>query len=61
MSKCENCGCNVYALGCVNCDESNYIDEQEADEFAAERTTYEPATVPRFADIVPPDPTGGGR
>lgn len=26
---CEDCGSNVYALGCVNCDEVNYIEEQE--------------------------------
>lgn len=25
---CENCGCRVYNLGCVNCDEENYIQEQ---------------------------------
>ena len=25
---CENCGCRVYKLGCVNCDEENYIEEQ---------------------------------
>jgi hypothetical protein len=30
MRTCENCGSRVYALGCVNCDEVNYIAEQEA-------------------------------
>jgi hypothetical protein len=25
---CPNCGCRVYRLGCVNCDEPAYIDEQ---------------------------------
>lgn len=25
---CENCGCRVYKLGCVNCDEVRYIAEQ---------------------------------
>lgn len=29
MKTCENCGSRVYALGCVNCDEVNYIEEQE--------------------------------
>jgi len=29
MKTCENCGSNVYGLGCVNCDEMNYIEEQE--------------------------------
>lgn len=26
---CEDCGSRVYNLGCVNCDEENYIAEQE--------------------------------
>jgi hypothetical protein len=26
---CENCGSKVYGLGCVNCDEENYIAQQE--------------------------------
>jgi hypothetical protein len=30
MKTCENCGCRVYDLGCVNCDEMNYIEEQES-------------------------------
>lgn len=25
---CPNCGCRVYSLGCVNCDEINYIEQQ---------------------------------
>lgn len=29
MKTCENCGSRVYGLGCVNCDEMNYIEEQE--------------------------------
>ena len=29
MKTCENCGSRVYGLGCVNCDEINYIEEQE--------------------------------
>jgi hypothetical protein len=29
MKTCENCGCRVYALGCVNCNEDAYIDQQE--------------------------------
>lgn len=29
MKTCENCGCRVYSLGCVNCDEEAYIEEQK--------------------------------
>jgi hypothetical protein len=29
MKTCENCGERVYKLGCVNCNESAYIEEQE--------------------------------
>lgn len=29
MKYCENCGCKVFKLGCVNCDEMNYIEEQK--------------------------------
>lgn len=29
MKTCENCGSRVYNLGCVNCDEEAYIEEQE--------------------------------
>jgi hypothetical protein len=25
---CLDCGCPVYSLGCTNCNEENYIDEQ---------------------------------
>lgn len=25
---CGNCGSKVFSLGCVNCDEQNYIDDQ---------------------------------
>ncbi len=28
MKTCENCGSKVFRLGCVNCDEENYIEEQ---------------------------------
>jgi len=28
MKTCDNCGSKVLSLGCVNCDEQNYIDEQ---------------------------------
>lgn len=28
MSYCENCGCKVGRLGCVNCHEIEYIEEQ---------------------------------
>lgn len=28
MTYCENCGCKVFSLGCVNCDEENYIAQQ---------------------------------
>lgn len=29
MTKCEDCGSAVYKQGCVNCNEENYIQEQE--------------------------------
>lgn len=29
METCENCGERVYNLGCVNCNEPAYIEEQE--------------------------------
>jgi hypothetical protein len=29
MDTCESCGSKVYNLGCVNCDETAYIYEQE--------------------------------
>lgn len=29
MKTCENCGCRVYKLGCVNCNESAYIEQQD--------------------------------
>lgn len=25
---CENCGCKIFSLGCVNCNEIDYIEEQ---------------------------------
>ncbi len=31
MKTCENCGSRVYSLGCVNCDEENYIEQQRAE------------------------------
>lgn len=31
MKSCENCGCRVSRLGCENCNEAHYIDEQYAD------------------------------
>jgi len=29
VKHCENCGSRVYNLGCVNCDEAAYIEEQD--------------------------------
>jgi hypothetical protein len=28
MKTCENCGSKVFSVGCVNCDEDNYIEIQ---------------------------------
>lgn len=28
MKTCPDCGCRVYKLGCVNCNEAAYIEEQ---------------------------------
>lgn len=30
MQTCPDCGCRVYSLGCVNCNEDAYIQQQEA-------------------------------
>lgn len=30
METCPDCGCRVYALGCTNCNEPDYIEAQEA-------------------------------
>ena len=54
MKSCENCGCRVYTLGCVNCDEANYIEDQEYR--TSQPEVYEPSTGDRprkFADAVP--------
>ena len=54
MRTCENCGCRVYSLGCTNCDEPAYIEEQE--HLTSLPPVYEPSTDDRprrFADIVP--------
>lgn len=32
MKACPECGCRVYALGCVNCNETDYIERDFADE-----------------------------
>lgn len=35
---CEDCGCRIYNLGCVNCNEIDYIHEQESiDEYNENR------------------------
>lgn len=34
---CPDCGCRVYALGCVNCNEAAYIEAQEGYEPPRER------------------------
>jgi hypothetical protein len=39
MKTCENCGCLVYELGCVNCNEVAYIEAQ--DEYEDPRTLEE--------------------
>lgn len=28
MTVCPDCGCRVYRLGCVNCNEAAYIEQQ---------------------------------
>lgn len=30
MKTCEDCGCRIYEYGCVNCNEIDYIDMQDA-------------------------------
>lgn len=29
MKTCKDCGCAIYNLGCVNCNEVEYIEEQD--------------------------------
>lgn len=36
-SYCDNCGSPVYRLGCVNCDEENYIAQQRYENDIEER------------------------
>lgn len=47
MTTCPDCGERVYNLGCVNCNEIAYIEEQEALD-----ALYESAT-PRNAEAPP--------
>jgi hypothetical protein len=44
---CPDCGCRVYSLGCVNCDEPAYIDEQERlnDIYGSDDPREEPPSV----------------
>lgn len=61
MKTCPDCGERVYSLGCVNCNEAAYIEEQAARDY---RDEYEPATADRprrFADAVPLPDVGGRR
>lgn len=52
MKVCENCGCRVYNLGCVNCDEMDYIEEQAwLDTLPVEYAP--PKTIRTFAALVP--------
>lgn len=32
MQTCPDCGCRVYRLGCVNCNEDAYIAQQAAED-----------------------------
>lgn len=44
MTTCENCGCRVYKLGCVNCNEIAYIEEQDVltDLYASDQSSPRP-------------------
>lgn len=56
MSKkvCEDCGCTIYNLGCVNCNEIEYIEEQAyLDSLPAVYEMPKPDHAPRFEKIVP--------
>ena len=35
MKTCEDCGERVYSLGCVNCNEAAYIEQQAAEDYDA--------------------------
>ena len=45
MKTCPDCGCRVYNLGCVNCNEEAYIEEQSVIDEAREheRRSEQPA------------------
>ena len=34
---CENCGSKVFSLGCTWCDETNYIEQQEYENWKDEQ------------------------
>lgn len=62
MKTCPDCGERVYNLGCVNCNEPAYIEEQE------QLTALYGADEPRFQKVaadtprrVRPTPTGETR
>lgn len=56
MKTCENCGERVYSLGCVNCNEADYIEVAFAEELAELHAEEDEA---RAALTAPADPTGG--
>jgi hypothetical protein len=37
VKSCPDCGCRVYALGCVNCNEEAYIEQQTVFDAEQER------------------------
>ncbi len=51
MKTCEDCGCRVYSMGCVNCNEEDYIGEQEW--LTDQPPEYATDKVRRFEEIVP--------
>lgn len=51
MKTCPDCGCRVYSLGCVNCNESDYIEEQETlDEQKEREPKHAPPKEPPLPD-----------
>ena len=54
MQTCPDCGCRVYNLGCVNCNEIAYIEEQEMfDAIREAENPYEPLPDPPSSETAP--------
>jgi hypothetical protein len=54
MKTCPDCGCRVYSLGCTNCNEEAYIEQQAMfDELPEEYAARKDDDPPKFSEIAP--------